>query len=77
MGGPPHPIEFGPNISQSMQMGEIDIRELRQGIIGSDIPMTWQTSMIENLNRVEQKKPERNDPCPCGTRKKYKRCCGR
>ena len=23
-----------------------------------------------------QKKPERNDPCPCGSGKKYKKCCG-
>lgn len=26
--------------------------------------------------RVE-KKPGRNDPCPCGSGKKYKFCCGR
>ncbi|MBR6350754.1 MAG: SEC-C domain-containing protein [Firmicutes bacterium] len=26
--------------------------------------------------RVE-KKPGRNDPCPCGSGKKYKNCCGR
>ncbi len=26
--------------------------------------------------RVEQK-PERNDPCPCGSGKKYKKCCGK
>jgi preprotein translocase subunit SecA len=22
-------------------------------------------------------KPRRNDPCPCGSGKKYKHCCGR
>jgi len=21
-------------------------------------------------------KPDRNDPCPCGSGKKYKKCCG-
>ncbi len=21
-------------------------------------------------------KPKRNDPCPCGSNKKYKKCCG-
>jgi hypothetical protein len=26
--------------------------------------------------RVE-KKPGRNDPCPCGSGKKYKNCCGK
>lgn len=23
------------------------------------------------------KKPNRNDPCPCGSGKKYKQCCGK
>ncbi|MFC1237645.1 PBPRA1643 family SWIM/SEC-C metal-binding motif protein [Vibrio sp. F74] len=23
------------------------------------------------------KKPERNDPCSCGSKKKYKKCCGK
>lgn len=77
MGGSPPSIEFGSNISRAIQMGELDIGELRQGIIGSDIPANWQTNMLEDLNRVEQKKPGRNDPCPCGSGKKYKRCCGR
>jgi len=25
----------------------------------------------------KQKKIGRNDPCPCGSGKKYKKCCGR
>ena len=25
---------------------------------------------------VAEKKPGRNDPCPCGSGKKYKKCCG-
>jgi preprotein translocase subunit SecA len=24
----------------------------------------------------KDKKPGRNDPCPCGSGKKYKKCCG-
>jgi preprotein translocase subunit SecA len=27
--------------------------------------------------RREGKKIGRNDPCPCGSGKKYKKCCGR
>ncbi len=27
--------------------------------------------------RTAKKKPGRNDPCPCGSGKKYKKCCGR
>jgi preprotein translocase subunit SecA len=26
---------------------------------------------------VKEKEPGRNDPCPCGSGKKYKKCCGR
>ena len=25
---------------------------------------------------VKEKSPSRNDPCPCGSGKKYKKCCG-
>ena len=76
-GGPPRSIEFGPNISRSLQTGEIDIGELRQGIFGSDLPLPLKANMLNDLKRIEQKKPGRNDPCPCGSGKKYKRCCGR
>ncbi|MBQ3427060.1 MAG: preprotein translocase subunit SecA [Clostridia bacterium] len=27
--------------------------------------------------RADKKKPGRNDPCPCGSGKKYKHCCGK
>lgn len=36
--------------------------------------------MLENTDAVEpikvDKQPGRNDPCPCGSGKKYKKCCG-
>ncbi|HOA42078.1 MAG TPA: SEC-C metal-binding domain-containing protein [Bacillota bacterium] len=25
---------------------------------------------------LRRRKPDRNDPCPCGSGKKYKKCCG-
>ena len=42
---------------------------------------------LENISELEsflnkpettrfEKKPKRNDPCPCGSGKKYKKCCG-
>jgi len=27
--------------------------------------------------RREEEKVGRNDPCPCGSGKKYKKCCGK
>lgn len=32
---------------------------------------------IENMNEEEKIKMGRNDPCPCGSGKKYKKCCGK
>ena len=31
----------------------------------------------ENFKKVSNKKVGRNEPCPCGSGKKYKHCCGR
>jgi protein translocase subunit secA len=30
---------------------------------------------IPQKAQVSSKKPGRNDPCPCGSGKKYKKCC--
>jgi SWIM/SEC-C metal-binding protein len=27
--------------------------------------------------KIAEKKVGRNEPCPCGSRKKYKKCCGK
>jgi len=36
--------------------------------------------LIDKSEKVEpirsDRPPARNDPCPCGSGKKYKRCCG-
>ena len=38
-------------------------------------------SILKDYNRsrivVKEKEPGRNDPCPCGSGKKYKKCCGK
>jgi len=36
-----------------------------------DIPLPPPPETI----RKEETKPRRNDPCPCGSGKKYKQCC--
>ena len=35
--------------------------------------------MIENNEPYRREEPKigRNDPCPCGSGKKYKKCCGK
>lgn len=37
-----------------------------------EIVDTWRRSRTV----VKEKLPGRNDPCPCGSNKKYKKCCG-
>ncbi len=45
-------------------------------IIG-DIYRFWKTRQASaNPMRLESDKIGRNDPCPCGSGKKYKQCCG-
>ncbi len=34
-------------------------------------------NLINDLSTFAIKKPARNDPCPCGSGKKYKDCCGK
>lgn len=47
-------------------------RELgKEKIIPSEI------GLPEISNQVTKKKIGRNDPCPCGSGKKYKHCCGK
>jgi preprotein translocase subunit SecA len=35
------------------------------------------TATQEHTPYIAPKKPKRNDPCPCGSGKKYKHCCGK
>lgn len=36
----------------------------------------FRRALAKTTIRVQSKAPGRNDPCPCGSGKKYKRCCG-
>jgi uncharacterized protein YecA (UPF0149 family) len=36
-----------------------------------------QSNMLQNIPVVNENKVGRNDPCPCGSGKKYKKCCGK
>jgi len=44
----------------------------------SSAGMTMQhNSPFEQTEQIVEKKIPRNDPCPCGSGKKYKQCCGK
>jgi preprotein translocase subunit SecA len=42
-----------------------------------DEPVMFFNKADEALSMQKDKKIGRNDPCPCGSGKKYKKCCGR
>lgn len=43
---------------------------------GEDHPEAWAEAQGEEITPGHPQ-PGRNDPCPCGSGKKYKKCCGR
>ena len=56
-----------------------------QAIVGVEPDKPEDTSDLEELIRDSEKAPSaapqaprisRNDPCPCGSGRKFKRCCG-
>ena len=79
-------LSLGPNIRKSLQTGEMDIEDFRKQILTMELPSeAMRFDLLKQLADIEtsapragkQKKVGRNDPCPCGSGKKYKRCCGK
>ena len=80
----PQTLSFGPNIKKALAEGSMNAEELRRGIIEADLPSEQlRLSLLKELAEAapatirKEKKIGRNDPCPCGSGKKYKKCCGR
>ena len=55
--------------------------EIRQNIERKEQAKKIQTNdsqdKVAKKTPVKKKKIGRNDPCPCGSGKKYKQCCGK
>lgn len=87
----PKSISFGPNIRKSIANGTMDAEELMNDILTMDLPneelrfnfLKELADIRASITASKKKAPEkkvkvgRNDPCPCGSGKKYKHCCGR
>ena len=58
------------------QPKKFNIQEKRPDIIGDSKDHTHQPVINEPAHRDEETKVGRNDPCPCGSGKKYKKCHG-
>ncbi len=46
------------------------------GISGNPVPLVPFLPDLNKMTVVAEKKAGRNDPCPCGSGKKYKKFCG-
>jgi len=51
-------------------------RNLEIGIEGNPVPLVHFLPELNKTTVVNEKKIGRNEPCPCGSGKKYKKCCG-
>lgn len=76
-GALPTSISFGPGIQSLIQSGKMNVDEFVKGFETMNIPQDLKRSLISETDKAKQPKPGRNDPCPCGSGKKYKKCCGR
>ena len=79
-------LSLGPNIRKSLQTGEMDIENFRKQILTMELPSeAMRFDLLKQLADIKPSAPQpekqtkvgRNDPCPCGSGKKYKRCCGK
>lgn len=78
----PRSLSFGPNLRGALASGAMNAAELREGVLAMDLPNEeLRASILGEIAAAagagKSKKVGRNDPCPCGSGKKFKKCCGR
>ena len=52
-------------------------RHLEIGIDENPVPLVYFLPDLHTSTVMKEKKVGRNEPCPCGSGKKYKKCCGK
>lgn len=71
-------ISFEPNITSDLKRDNMNINELRRNLVETDVPDELRVQMLSELMKIDNVKPiSKNALCPCGSGKKYKRCCGK
>jgi len=76
------PKRFGKGVGEIAQMSPEKTAEFSASIIriflegNASSRMTYEDNIAEETTR-DHPKIGRNEPCPCGSGKKYKKCCGR
>lgn len=74
----------GENMRKMLQSGELTKEKIKENILKADFPTeAMRMSLLKAVDAYDpfpdskKEKIWRNDPCPCGSGKKYKRCCGK
>ena len=52
-------------------------RHLEMGIDENPVPLVHFLPDLNTSTVIKENKVGRNEPCPCGSGKKYKKCCGK
>lgn len=79
----PKSLSLGPNIKKALADGTMDAASLEKGLLDSPFHNErLRQSLLREIavsdgKTVHSVKVGRNDLCPCGSGKKYKKCCGR
>ena len=60
--------------ARDKELGDISKRARSVEDIEAEEEMLKNTEKVEPIKADERTR--RNDPCPCGSGKKYKKCCG-
>ena len=64
-------------VNGCIQSGNGVIADFTDRELGKEKIIPSEIGLPEISNQVTKKKIGRNDPCPCGSGKKYKHCCGK
>lgn len=68
--------EVGTPLGEGTSEEGADVRRMATNLIASSVPAIDAYWKIGRRPRPRASKPGRNDPCPCGSGRKHKRCCG-
>ena len=62
---------------KKLYIEDIDKEGYDKDKLGKFADVLFQNRVVETLKKQHKKKIYPNDPCPCGSGKKYKKCCGK
>ncbi|MCD7835156.1 MAG: toxic anion resistance protein [Lachnospiraceae bacterium] len=62
---------------KKLYIEDIDKEGYDKDKLGKFADILFQNRVVDTLKKQHKKKIYPNDPCPCGSGKKYKKCCGK